>query len=172
MRKFILSVDLMMTCLFPQVDFHPGPRLSKLLKFGPSLSASLKTEYSALECAIEIVDDVDEAVEHINKYSSHHTDTIVTNNGQWLPCTCLGPVCVLLICVCVCVCVRGGWEEEEGGGCKCVHIESFVQQKTKKMHCVKAIHYYCYYCFILQCRKVMYMWNFFKCVRYDIDTIV
>ena len=107
MLNFILFVDLMMTCLFPQVDFHPGPRLSKLLKFGPSLSASLKTEYSALECAIEVVDDVDEAIEHINKYSSHHTDTIVTNNGQWLPCTSMGPS--------LCVCVWGGVGGGRGG---------------------------------------------------------
>ncbi|KAK7109297.1 delta-1-pyrroline-5-carboxylate synthase-like isoform X2 [Littorina saxatilis] len=62
------------------VDFQPGPRLSTMLKFGPSLSASLRTEYSAMECAIEVVDDVDEAIQHINQFGSHHTDTIVTNN--------------------------------------------------------------------------------------------
>jgi len=62
------------------VDYHPGPRLSKMLRFGPSLSANLKTEYSNLECAIEVVDNVDEAIAHINKFGSHHTDTIVTND--------------------------------------------------------------------------------------------
>ncbi|XP_076460772.1 delta-1-pyrroline-5-carboxylate synthase-like isoform X2 [Babylonia areolata] len=64
------------------VDFHPGPKLSKLLKFGPSLSASMKTEYGAMECAIEVVESLDEAIDHINKYGSSHTDSIITNSDD------------------------------------------------------------------------------------------
>lgn len=64
------------------VDFHPGPRLCKLLRFGPSLSASMRKEYGGLECAIEVVDDVDEAIQHINKFGSHHTESIVTNSNE------------------------------------------------------------------------------------------
>lgn len=62
------------------VDFHPGPRLSKMLKFGPSLSASMRTEYGGMECAVEVVDDVNEAIQLVNKFGSGHTDTIITNN--------------------------------------------------------------------------------------------
>ena len=72
-----------------QVSFHPGPRLSKLLKFGPAMSAALTTEYGALECAIEVVDSVDEAIQHINKHGSGHTDTIITNDGLYLWCDSL-----------------------------------------------------------------------------------
>ena len=53
-----------------------------MLKFGPYESASMKTEYGRLECAIEIVDDVDDAIRHINENGSSHTDAIVTNNGR------------------------------------------------------------------------------------------
>ncbi len=37
-------------------------------------------EYLDLRCAIKIVDGVKGAIEHINKYGSHHTDTIVTES--------------------------------------------------------------------------------------------
>jgi len=38
------------------------------------------TEYLAPVLAVKIVDDLDEAVEHINAYGSHHTDAIVTED--------------------------------------------------------------------------------------------
>ncbi|OFY57704.1 MAG: glutamate-5-semialdehyde dehydrogenase [Bacteroidetes bacterium RBG_13_46_8] len=38
------------------------------------------TEYLDLVLAVKIVDHIDEAVAHINKYSSHHSDCIVTEN--------------------------------------------------------------------------------------------
>ena len=38
------------------------------------------TEYLAPVLAVKVVDDMDEAIVHINKYGSHHTDAIVTEN--------------------------------------------------------------------------------------------
>jgi glutamate-5-semialdehyde dehydrogenase len=38
------------------------------------------TEYNDLILSIKIVDSLDEAIEHINKYGSHHTDAIVTED--------------------------------------------------------------------------------------------
>jgi len=64
------------------VKINTGPRLGEMLKFGPYESASMKTEYGRLECAIEIVDDVDDAIRHINENGSSHTDAIVTNNDD------------------------------------------------------------------------------------------
>lgn len=40
----------------------------------------MRTEYSALECTIEVVSDVDDAINHIYKYGSSHTDVIVTEH--------------------------------------------------------------------------------------------
>lgn len=37
-------------------------------------------EYLDLIASVKIVDDVDEAIDHINKYGSHHTDCIVTES--------------------------------------------------------------------------------------------
>lgn len=39
-----------------------------------------QTEYLAPILAIRVVDDLDSAIDHINTYSSQHTDTIVTEN--------------------------------------------------------------------------------------------
>jgi glutamate-5-semialdehyde dehydrogenase len=39
-----------------------------------------RTEYLAPILSIRIVDDLDAAIEHINTYSSHHTDAIVTDD--------------------------------------------------------------------------------------------
>lgn len=40
------------------------------------------TEYLDYKISIKLVDDVCQAVEHINKYGSHHTDCIVTTNDE------------------------------------------------------------------------------------------
>lgn len=39
-----------------------------------------KTEYNELILSIKIVDSMEEAIDHINKYGSHHTDAIITKN--------------------------------------------------------------------------------------------
>lgn len=41
-----------------------------------------KTEYLDLIISIKIVDNIQEAIEHINKYGSHHTDCILTENEE------------------------------------------------------------------------------------------
>eukprot|EP01087_Luapelamoeba_hula_P023602 TRINITY_DN869_c0_g2_i1.p1 TRINITY_DN869_c0_g2~~TRINITY_DN869_c0_g2_i1.p1 ORF type:complete len:780 (-),score=111.93 TRINITY_DN869_c0_g2_i1:7-2346(-) len=60
------------------VTIYAGPRASKALSLPPA--RSLSVEYGDLQCTIEIVDDVWDAVRHINTYGSGHTDVIVTEN--------------------------------------------------------------------------------------------
>ena len=65
-----------------KVTAHAGPRLSRELPFGPVPAKTLRKEYSSLECAIELVDDVDDAISHIESHGSSHTDAIITENGN------------------------------------------------------------------------------------------
>jgi len=39
-------------------------------------------EYGDLEMTLEVIDDVDSAIAHINQHGSSHTDAIVTTNGR------------------------------------------------------------------------------------------
>ncbi len=64
------------------VALNSGPLFKKLVKFAPPLAKNLKHEYSDLALTIELVEDVDGAIEHINKYGSSHTESIVTNNSD------------------------------------------------------------------------------------------
>ena len=70
-----------------QVTIHAGPRLAKSLPLAPNPASSMRKEYSALECAVEIVEGVDDAVHHIHQNGSSHSDTIVTENGMLLTST-------------------------------------------------------------------------------------
>lgn len=63
------------------VKLHSGPKLNQILTFGPPAAKSLRHEYGALEATIEVVKSLDEAIDHIHKYGSSHTDVIITENG-------------------------------------------------------------------------------------------
>ncbi len=49
---------------------------------GETVEESEFREYLDLIVSIKLVDDVDEAIRHINRYGSHHTDSIVTENAE------------------------------------------------------------------------------------------
>lgn len=49
-------------------------------KVVPACEADWETEYLAPVLAIRVVEDMHEAIEHINQYGSHHTDAIVSED--------------------------------------------------------------------------------------------
>jgi len=64
------------------VEIFSGPRLSETLTFGPPKAEKLSHEYGGLACTIEIVPSMESAIDHIHKYGSGHTETIVTENEE------------------------------------------------------------------------------------------
>ena len=64
------------------VKLHSGPMLHKAVKFAPPLAEKMNHEYSDLKLTIELVDSVQSAVDHINKYGSNHTESVVTTDSK------------------------------------------------------------------------------------------
>lgn len=62
------------------VIIHADEETRKYIECLPASEEDYHTEYLALEVAIKVVKDIDEAIEHIANHSSHHTDAIVTEN--------------------------------------------------------------------------------------------
>ena len=64
------------------VEVRGDAEVQALADCVPATDEDWDTEYLALIVSIKLVDGVDEAIEHINKHGSHHTDAIVTENAQ------------------------------------------------------------------------------------------
>ena len=65
------------------VELRGCPETQKILKnIKEAAEEDWKTEYSDLILSVKTVKDIDEAIAHINKYGSGHTDAIVTKNKK------------------------------------------------------------------------------------------
>ncbi len=53
----------------------------KIIKCEPAVEEDFETEYLDYILSIKLVNHIEEAIAHINKYGSHHTDCIVTENS-------------------------------------------------------------------------------------------
>ncbi len=67
-----------------QVELRCDAAAAKILAAYPHLAAATEedwsTEYLAPILAVKLVADMDEAIEHINRYSSQHTEAIITED--------------------------------------------------------------------------------------------
>lgn len=64
-----------------KVELRGCERTRQILAgISPATEEDWSTEYLELVLAVKVVASLDDAVSHINKYGSHHTDVIVTDN--------------------------------------------------------------------------------------------
>jgi glutamate-5-semialdehyde dehydrogenase len=63
------------------VTVHADARAASLIPDAvPATEEDWSTEYMSLDLAVKVVDDLDEAIAHIRRYSTHHTESILTND--------------------------------------------------------------------------------------------
>ena len=63
-----------------KLEFHADEKSSKILKDAKKLEDDeLNTEYLDYILGVKIVQNIDEAIEHINKYGTMHSEAIITN---------------------------------------------------------------------------------------------
>ena len=63
------------------VEVRGSDEVRAIADCAPATDADWDTEYLALIVSIKLVEDVDEAIAHINAHGSHHTDAIITEDG-------------------------------------------------------------------------------------------
>ncbi len=64
------------------VEVRGDEEVRAIVDVKPATDEDWDTEYLALIVSIKVVDGVDEAIEHINRHGSHHTDAIMTDDAQ------------------------------------------------------------------------------------------
>jgi glutamate-5-semialdehyde dehydrogenase len=65
------------------VEIRGCPVTRKIVKgIKPATEKDYRTEYLDLILSVKVVNDLKEAIQHINSYGSHHSDTIVTDNYE------------------------------------------------------------------------------------------
>jgi len=62
------------------VELRGCERTQALIDVNPATEDDWNTEYLAAILSIRVVNGLDQAIEHINQYGSHHTDSIVTEH--------------------------------------------------------------------------------------------
>ncbi|XP_049357444.1 delta-1-pyrroline-5-carboxylate synthase-like isoform X2 [Solanum verrucosum] len=72
--------DLILELQEKGVSLFGGPKASSVLSI-PEAN-SFHHEYGALACTVEIVEDVNTAIEHIHRHGSAHTDSIITEDKE------------------------------------------------------------------------------------------
>ena len=62
------------------VTIHGCEKTQEIISCVPATDEDWSTEYLSLDLSIKVVQDLDEALAHIAKYSTHHTESILTSN--------------------------------------------------------------------------------------------
>ncbi|MBU0615330.1 MAG: glutamate-5-semialdehyde dehydrogenase, partial [Nanoarchaeota archaeon] len=62
------------------VELRGDEKTLKIIKAKKATEEDWKTEYNDMILSIKVVDSLDQAISHINRFSSHHTDVIITRD--------------------------------------------------------------------------------------------
>jgi len=65
---------------YANVEMRGDEKTRRHIKVKPASEKDWSTEYNDFILSIKVVSSLDEAIDHINRYGSHHTDAIITEN--------------------------------------------------------------------------------------------
>lgn len=63
-----------------KIQYKCDARSMFMIPCEPATEEDFKTEYLDYILSVKVVNDIDEAISHINRYGSHHTDCIITED--------------------------------------------------------------------------------------------
>lgn len=63
-----------------QIDFKVDELAAELMVGQPALEADFGTEYLDYKMSVKVVSSIDQAIDHINHYSTKHSESIITDN--------------------------------------------------------------------------------------------
>lgn len=63
-----------------QIDFKVDELAAELMIGQPALEADFGTEYLDYKMSVKVVSSIDQAIDHINQYSTKHSESIITDN--------------------------------------------------------------------------------------------
>lgn len=63
-----------------QIDFKVDELAAELMIGQPALEADFGTEYLDYKMSVKVVSSIDQAIDHINHYSTKHSESIITDN--------------------------------------------------------------------------------------------
>ena len=67
-------------CIDAQIELRGDATTQAIIDCVAATDGDWATEYLALILSVKVVDDIDEAIAHINRYGSHHTDAIMAED--------------------------------------------------------------------------------------------
>ena len=78
-KEFLLALETKL--VHHHVTIHGTPEVLQIVNGVAVEDNSFGTEYNDFDLNVAIVSSVDEAISHINRYTTHHSEAIVTNNN-------------------------------------------------------------------------------------------
>jgi len=75
-----LLIPLLADASGDKISYRCDARSMALIRCEEATEEDFKTEYLDYILSVKVVDDIDEAINHINCYGSHHTDCIITED--------------------------------------------------------------------------------------------
>jgi glutamate-5-semialdehyde dehydrogenase len=82
LKKFKEAKVEIRGCAVTQKIANHSNQVSRANRVRRATEKDYRTEYADLILSVKVVDDLDAAIAHINEYSSHHSDSIITDNND------------------------------------------------------------------------------------------